>query len=172
MAQRKKAGGSGRTPRLGIVRRGGSVREPRKERTPARTAPPDFPVVIAFARGRVAPKAECLVELHRVGEWLSRNEDERVTVVGHANRRSGDQAAARLARARVAAVADLLVLLGAARRQLVPLRATRLHTVERGSTLGERQQRRVVVVHRHPPTVGIVTKAVRALTGGRGGASA
>ncbi len=169
MAQRKKAGGSRKSPQLGVVTRGGSVRQARKKRTRTRTAPPEFPVVIAFARGRATPKAESLAALHSVGEWLSRNEDERVTVVGHANQRAGDQPAAGLARARVAAVVDLLVLLGAARRQLVALRATRLHSVELGSTLGQRQQRRVVVVHRHPPTVGIVTKAVRTLTGGRGG---
>jgi outer membrane protein OmpA-like peptidoglycan-associated protein len=123
--------------------------------------------VIEFSRGRATPKAESLTDLHRVGEWLSRHADEHVTVVGHANQRSGDRAAAGLARARVAAVVDLLVLLGAARSQLVPLRATRLHSVPIGSTLGERRQRRVVVLHRHSPTDGVLTRAVQALTDGR-----
>jgi outer membrane protein OmpA-like peptidoglycan-associated protein len=149
------------------VTRGGAVRPPGNGRSPPRVALPGFPVVIEFARGRVAPRAESLSDLHRVGEWLSRNADELVTVVGHANQRSDDRAAAGLARARVATVVDLLVLLGAARSQLVPLRATRLHSVPVGSTLGERRQRRVVVVHHHPPTVGVLTKAVRALTGVR-----
>jgi hypothetical protein len=167
MAQRDKAGSKRHSPRLGIVTRGGAVRPPGNGRSSPRVALPGFPVVIEFARGRVAPRAESLSDLHRVGEWLSRNADELVTVVGHANQRSDDRAAAGLARARVATVVDLLVLLGAARSQLVPLRATRLHSVPVGSTLGERRQRRVVVVHHHPPTVGVLTKAVRALTGVR-----
>jgi hypothetical protein len=90
-----------------------------------------------------------------------------VTFVGHANQRSDDRAAAGLARARVATTVDLLVLLGAARSQLVPIRATRLHSVPVGSTLGDRRQRRVVVVHRHPPDVGVLKKAVGMLTGAR-----
>jgi hypothetical protein len=167
MAQRDKAGGTRKAPQLGIETRGGAVRAPRNGRARPRVALPGFPVVIEFARGRVAPRAESLSDLHRVGEWLSRNADEHVTVVGHANRRTDDRAAAGLARARVAAVVDLLVLLGAARSQLVPLRATRLHSVPVGSTLGERRQRRVVVVHRHPPPVGVLTKAVQSLAGAR-----
>jgi outer membrane protein OmpA-like peptidoglycan-associated protein len=110
-----------------------------------------FPVVVEFGRGSTVPRAESLVAMHAAAQWLGRHADEHVTVAGHANVRSSERSAAALARTRVAVVTDLLVLLGAERSQLVPLRSSRLHSVPVGSTLGARRQRRVVVIHRHDP---------------------
>ncbi len=124
-----------------------------------------FPVVVEFARGNPTPRAESLQAMHRCGQWLARHREECVTVVGHANNRGQDKPAKALARARVAAVTDLLVLLGAKPAQLVPISAPRLHSVLVGSTRSERRQRRVVVIYRHEPPQAMLRRALRRVTG-------
>lgn len=151
MAKQNGRGVRSRRPRLTIVARDGSMRDARTTGTRDRQGRVTFPIVVEFGRGSTAPRAESLVAMHAVARWLARHVDELVTVAGHANLRSSERSAAALARARVAAVADLLVLLGAERGQLVPLKSARLHSVPVGSTLGARRQRRVVVIYRHDP---------------------
>jgi outer membrane protein OmpA-like peptidoglycan-associated protein len=133
------------------VSRDGSTRRPR--RNPAETGPndPRFPLVVEFGRGRATPRIESVAALHRCGQWLSRRGAERVSVVGHANKRVSERAAAALARERVAAVTSLLVVFGASSAQLVAIATPRLHSVWLGSTRIDRLQRRVVVVFRHEP---------------------
>ena len=141
------------------------MRPVRAQSTRERRPEVAFPVIIEFARGSSTPRVESLTAMHAVAEWLAKSATERVTVVGHANVRARDESAASLARTRVSAVMDLLVLLGAQRHQLVALRSTRLHSVQIGSTLGERRQRRVVVIFRHEPPQAALRKAVRKVAG-------
>ncbi len=152
--------GSGR-PRLKVVARDGSIRDSATTAARDRQGRATFPVVVEFERGSTSPRAESLVALHSAARWLARHAQERVTVVGHANVRGSETSAAARARARVAVVADLLILLGAARSQLVPLRSTRLHSIRAGSTAGGRRQRRVVVIYRHDPPKAAIGKAAR-----------
>ena len=155
---------SGR-PRLMVVAGDGSTRPARTSGTRDRRGRVTFPIVVEFARGSTTPRAESLVAMHAAAQWLAKHADEHVTVAGHANVRSSERSAAALARARVAAVTDLLVLLGAERGQLVPLKSARLHPVPAGSTLGARRQRRVVVIYRHdPPKLALGRVSRRLLT--------
>ena len=156
---------------LKIVRSDGSMRPVSVQSTRERSREVAFPVIIEFARGSSTPRVESLTTMHAVAEWLAKSATERVTVVGHANVLGRDESAASLARTRVSAVMDLLVLLGAKRHQLVALRSTRLHSVQIGSTLGERRQRRVVVIFRHEPPQAALRKAVRKVAGALRGAA-
>lgn len=150
------------SPRLRIVARDGKERAPKRGGRGVRE-PLEFPVIVEFARGRATPRIESLKAMHRCAQWLMRRPRERVTVVGHANNRGWEKAADALARARVAAVTDLMTLLGADSQQFVAVAATRLHSVQVASTKGERMRKRVVVLHRHQPPQGIM----RALAGSR-----
>jgi outer membrane protein OmpA-like peptidoglycan-associated protein len=147
-----------------VVRRDGSKRSPRKPKTRGQSL---FPVVVEFRRGSSAPRLQCVNLLYRCGEWLAERRGERVTVVGHANNRGSDKAATALARARVAVVVKLLLLLGARHEQVVPLATPRVHTVRFGSSLKERRQRRVVVVFRHEPLQEVQGVQRRPKPGGR-----
>lgn len=164
MAKQKGRGVRSGGPRLMIVSRDGSMRDARKTGTRDRQGRVTFPIVVEFGRGSTVPRAESLVAMHAVARWLARHVDEHVTVAGHANVRSSERLAAALARARVAAVTDLLVLLGAERGQLVPLKSARLHSVPVGSTLGARRQRRVVVIYRHDPPKVALGRVARLLS--------
>lgn len=148
-----------------VVRSDGSMRAVGRQSTGRRRQEVAFPVIIEFARGSSTPRVESLTAMHAVAAWLAKNATERVTVVGHANLRGLDEPAASLARARVSAVANFLVLLGATRDQLVALRSTRLHSVQIGPTLGERRRRRVVVIFRHEPPQAAQRKVVRKVAG-------
>ena len=167
MGKRSRGKGNGRrrVSAFMVVRRDGSKRAPRRSAANGSSASLVFPVVIEFARGSATPRIESLNELHRCGRWLAKRRDERVTVVGHANARGWKEAAAVLARYRVDAVTDLLILLGARPDQLVPISTPRLHSVRLGSTRGERQRRRVVVIFRHEPPQGALRKPVRRALG-------
>lgn len=156
---------------LMVVRSDGSMRPVRGQSTRRRRQEVAFPVIVEFGRGSSTPRVESLTAMHAVATWLAQNATERVTVVGHANVRGRDAPAASLARIRVSAVTDLLVLLGAKRDQLVALRSTRLHSVQIGSTLGERRQRRVVVIFRHEPPQAALRKVVRKVAGALRGAA-
>lgn len=142
------------------MRNNGSTRVPRRGRGDRR-----FPVIVKFARGSATPHVDSLLAVYRCGGWLAKRPPERVTVVGHANKRGLDKPAVALARARVAAVAKLLRLLGAAREQVVSVSAPRLHTIPLDSTPEHRVRHRVVVIFRHePPDRG--QKARAPLSGG------
>jgi outer membrane protein OmpA-like peptidoglycan-associated protein len=147
---------------LKVVGRDGAIRQARRTKganggDPVTASdPPDFPVLVEFVRASPTPEAESLKSMYQCARWLARHRKECVTVVGHANNRGWTKGARALARERVAAVSDLLVLLGARPAQLISISAARLHSIPPGSTLGERRQHRVVVVYRHePPQTGL-----------------
>ncbi len=166
-----KQGRSGRP--LKVVGRNGSLRPARRKKGTSKSkgdagdgsAPVSFPVVVEFVRASPTPGPESLKSMYECARWLARHRAECVTVVGHANNRGWTKAAKALARARVAAVTDLLVLLGAKPAQLIPISATRLHSVPVGSTLGERRQHRVVVIFRHEPPQVRLRQTLRRATG-------
>jgi outer membrane protein OmpA-like peptidoglycan-associated protein len=157
-----KQGGNG--PRLKVVGRNGSVR-PARKKTASQPEPVNFPVIVEFVRASPTPGPESLKNMYQCAQWLARHRSERVTVVGHANDRGWTRAARALARARVTAVTDLLVLLGAKPEQLVPISAARLHDVPVGSTLGERRRHRVVVIFRHVPPQARLRQTLRRAAG-------
>jgi len=152
---------------LKVVGRGGAIRPARRRKgtDESEPAPVSFPVVVEFVRARPAPGPESLKNIYQCARWLSQHGKECVTVVGHANNRGWTAGAKALARARVAAVTDLLVLLGAKPAQLIPISATRLHSIPVGSTLGERRQHRVVVIFRHEPPQVRLRQTLRRATG-------
>jgi len=154
----------GRPRDLAVVRGDGSTRPPRRG-SAARTRGPRFPLIVDFGRGNAIPRREGLVALHACAEWLAKRLVERVAVVGHANKRGSDRAALLLARARVAAVTSLLVLLGASPAQVVALPTARLHTVWAGSTPAERRRSRIVVVFRYSAPQGEYRSAGRPVAG-------
>lgn len=147
-------GSTTRRRALKVIRRDGTARPPRRSGGAKGGGVPRFPVVVAFGRGNATPRSEDVGALYRCGQWLAARRTERVSVVGHANKRDSDRSAASLARRRVAAVTKLLLLLGARPAQVVVIATPRLHTVWLGSTPRERLQRRVVVVFRHEPPGG------------------
>jgi outer membrane protein OmpA-like peptidoglycan-associated protein len=152
-------------PTLMIVRRDGSMRQAGGTDAQRSNQVVTFPVAVEFARGSSTPCTESLTGMHTVAQWLAKRPFERVTVVGHANIRAAKRVARSLARERVRAVLKLLVLLGARPDQLVPLAATRLHSVQLGSTHGERQRQRVVVIFRHEPLPGRLRRPLRRTAG-------
>lgn len=164
-----KQGKSGRP--LKVVGRNGSIRPARRKKATDEgdpeggSAPVSFPVVVEFVRASPTPGPESLKNIYQCARWLTRHGKECVTVVGHANNRGWTKGAKALAGARVAAVTDLLVLLGAKPAQLIPISATRLHSIPVGSTLGERRQHRVVVIFRHEPPQARLRQTLRRATG-------
>jgi outer membrane protein OmpA-like peptidoglycan-associated protein len=152
-----------KAPNLTIVARDGSMRSPARKSRKRRPREPAFPATIQFARGSATPRAGSLQLLWECGVWLEGHREEAVVVVGHANTRGWDRPARALARARAAAVTDLLVLLGAQRSQVDQAAAPRLHSVVPDSARGERRQRRVVVLYRAEPPVGIAASLRRAV---------
>ncbi|MCL4791211.1 MAG: OmpA family protein [Gammaproteobacteria bacterium] len=171
MAKKSGSKRPGKSPPLKVVGRNGSLRPARNKKgtnggnPPDGSGPVDFPVVVEFVRGSPTPGPESLKHMYQCARWLARHRRECVTVVGHANDRGWTRAARALARARVAAVSDLLVLLGAKPAQLIPISAARLHSVPAGSTLGERRQHRVVVIYHHESTKTRLRSALRRATG-------
>ncbi len=168
MTDKNGRGARSDRPSLLVVRRDGTLRRAGAKMTKDPQRDVAFPIVVEFARGATTPRIESLVAMHACAHWLARRRDELVTVVGHANLRSSETAAKALARERVAAVSDLLVLLGAKRSQLVPLKSVRLHSVPSRSTLGARRGRRVVVIFRHAPPRLALGKAARRVAGAPG----
>ncbi len=172
MAKKKPNGKNGTgDPPLKVVRRNGSIRPARgkkaagQETATGGSNPVSFPVVVEFVRASATPGPESLKSMYECARWLARHRTECVTVVGHANNRGWTRAAKALARARVDAVSELLVLLGAKPAQLIPISAARLHAVPTDSTLGERRQHRVVVIFRHEPPQVRLRQALRRATG-------
>ncbi len=167
--QNGKKGKNG--PPLKVVRSNGSMRSARRRKGKSEgdpddgSAPVSFPVVVEFVRASPTPGPESLRNIYQCARWLTRHGKECVTVVGHANNRGWTKGARALASARVAAVTDLLVLLGAKPAQLIPISATRLHSIPVGSTLGERRQHRVVVIFRHEPPQVRLRQTLRRATG-------
>ena len=168
----KKNGKQGKSGRpLKVVGRNGSIRPARRKKganggdPDGGSAPVSFQVVVEFVRGSPTPGPESLRNIYQCARWLTRHGKECVTVVGHANNRGWTKGAKALAGARVAAVTDLLVLLGAKPAQLIPISATRLHSIPVGSTLGERRQHRVVVIFRHEPPQVRLRQPLRRATG-------
>jgi hypothetical protein len=155
-----------RSTRLRIVRRDGSTRPLRRDRFAAGSEPPRFPLVIDFGRGVATPGIESVTALYSCGQWLATRGAERVSVLGHANKRISAKTAATLARARVAVVTKLLLLFGANPAQVTAIATPRLHTVWLASTRAERLQRRIVVVFRHEPQGGARQQAKRSGAGG------
>lgn len=168
----KKNGKQGKRGQpLKVVGRSGAIRPARRKKganggDPADGSDPvSFPVVVEFVRGSPTPGPESLSNMYQCARWLARHRTECVTVVGHANDRGWTKAAKALARARVSAVSDLLVLLGAKQAQLIPISAARLHSVPVGSTLGERRQHRVVVIFHHDSPKTRLRQVLRRATG-------
>jgi outer membrane protein OmpA-like peptidoglycan-associated protein len=149
-----------------IVRRDGSTRPLRRDRVTAGGDHPRFPLIIGFGRGTATPGIESVTTLYGCGRWLAKRGAERVSVVGHANKNISEKSAAALARARVAAVASLLLLFGANAAQVATVATPRLHTVWPASTRAERLQRRIVVIFRHEPLRGKQQQVKRSGAGG------
>lgn len=171
MARKPEHNQGKKSPPLKVVGRNGAMRQARRKKgangeDPAAESDPfDFPVVVEFVRASPTPEAMSLKSLYQCARWLARHRKEYVTVVGHANNRGWTKGARALARQRVAAVSDLLVLLGAKPAQLIPLSAARLHSIPAGSTLGERRQHRVVVIYRHERRQTGLLQTLRRATG-------
>lgn len=104
----------------------------------------DLPTRVYFSRGNSTPTGKSLPVLHKYAQWLARNRTRYLSVVGHANHRSWAKSAKSLADARVRAVRDLLIWLGAGRNQVRRMSRSRLHTVKRASTRAERAEHRSV----------------------------
>jgi outer membrane protein OmpA-like peptidoglycan-associated protein len=166
MPNRPRKDSTKRGTGLKIVRRDGSTRPLRRDRLTAGPGHPRFPLIIEFGRGIATPGIESVTALYGCGQWLATRGGERVSVVGHANKRLSEKTAAALARARVATVTSLLLLFGANSAQVAAVATPRLHTAWLGSTRAERLRRRIVVIFRHEPLTGARQQVKRSGAGG------
>lgn len=132
-------------PRFTLVRRDGTMFSVKSKRG----APFDLsslPRRIYFPRASSTPVPRSLLALRTCADWLRERPSRRVFLVGHANRRNWSEASRALATARAHAVRDLLVFLGAARRQIGSILSSKLHSMGRDSTAKLRGQHRYVEI--------------------------
>lgn len=141
MAGRKRRRGK---TRLTIVNGHGKMRSARAPRRDSPTSIDGLPTRVYFTRGSSTPTSTSLTVLRKYAQWLARSRARKLFVVGHANRRNWAEASAALADARVRAVRDLLVWLGAGRKQVRRVSPARLHRIRPGSTSAERATHRYV----------------------------
>lgn len=141
MAGKKRRTGR---PRLTVVRGNGSMRSAPMPRHGSPTTIDGLPTRVYFSRGSSTPTSGSLTVLRKYAQWLARHRARKLWVVGHANRRKWDKASRALADARVRAVRDLLVWLGAGRTQVRRVAASRLHMVHPGTTSAEQATHRSV----------------------------
>ncbi len=131
-------------PRLTIIGSNGRMRSAPMPRRGSPTTIDGLPTRVYFSRGSSTPTSGSLTVLRKYARWLTRNRARRLFVLGHANRRSWNKASLALADARVRAVRDLLVWLGAGRKQVRRVSPSRLHEIRPGSASADRATHRSV----------------------------
>ncbi len=131
-------------PRLAVVRGDGSIRTAAVSRRGSPATVAGLPALIYFPRGSSTPTRSSLTVLRRYADWLACRRARKLWVVGHANRSNRGKASRALAAARVRAVRDLLVWLGAGPGQVRRLSPSRLHADRPAATAAERAAHRSV----------------------------
>ena len=147
-------------PRLTVLGSNGTMRSAPVPRRRSPAPIDDLPTRVYFSRGSSTPTGKSLSVLHKYAQWLARNRARYLSIVGHANHRSWAKSAKSLADARVRAVRDLLIWLGAERKQVRRMSRSRLHSVKRASTRAERAEHRFVELIVGPTGQSNVTASV------------
>jgi outer membrane protein OmpA-like peptidoglycan-associated protein len=133
-------------PQLTVVRRDGRMQSVRPKRGRPTLAVDDLPTRIYFSRASSTPTGDSLTTLWAYAQWLASGRARKVLLRGHANRLFWAKSALALADARVRAVRDLLLWLGAGADQVGRVRSSQLHRRTVYSLRRQRQQHRSVEI--------------------------